>query len=430
MDVITFRCSACKQVLKVNAEKAGRKAKCTNCGAEVTVPSGSGKPEAPARKAPAAAGPKPAPPPAKVEQDDDGPAVYSFATEPEPPPSAEPKRRAVEDDEDDEEAEAGPRRKAARQRHPDDVDEDEEDYRRRDDEDEEEEAKFTRRRRNKPPEQPEKWAQVRVGILIVFVAICFLILANLLHWIICLIGVFTRHSYSAVVDQYASDKTKLLIGIISGPDSLDTTLTILRVSQVLVLLYGLVAVAGYGICVVVPNRHGTRGMAIALLSIGVVNLILAAVFRLLPLVGAMGYAMPPLVGAEVPMLDANMQRTDPLHVFWSGAPVVEVLMAILIQLLGYADLILFPVFLRGVTISLKGERLDETCMSLVMLALGQVFIQIAFPLLAVTGTSEVLLWVLRVVYVLGMCFFLGQLIWYLFILLQGRKLIASRLAGE
>src|SRR3954469_9299938 len=39
-ELITFRCTKCEHVLKIGAEKAGRKAKCPKCGEGLTIPGG------------------------------------------------------------------------------------------------------------------------------------------------------------------------------------------------------------------------------------------------------------------------------------------------------------------------------------------------------------------------------------------------------
>jgi predicted RNA-binding Zn-ribbon protein involved in translation (DUF1610 family) len=41
MDLITFNCSSCQQVLKVSADNAGKQAKCPRCGAAMIIPAAS-----------------------------------------------------------------------------------------------------------------------------------------------------------------------------------------------------------------------------------------------------------------------------------------------------------------------------------------------------------------------------------------------------
>src|ERR1700704_6395879 len=73
MELISFRCTSCNQGMKVGADKAGRRIKCTKCGTPLTIPS-------PQKEAP--------PPPMEEEDDKKG---YSIATAPD---EAEPEAKA------------------------------------------------------------------------------------------------------------------------------------------------------------------------------------------------------------------------------------------------------------------------------------------------------------------------------------------------
>jgi hypothetical protein len=55
METITFRCTACKHVLKIGADKAGRKAKCVKCGTPLIIPASSDPEEKEPALAPVAA---------------------------------------------------------------------------------------------------------------------------------------------------------------------------------------------------------------------------------------------------------------------------------------------------------------------------------------------------------------------------------------
>src|SRR4029077_3733863 len=75
MELISFRCTSCNQGLKVGADKAGRKIKCTKCGTPLTIPS-------PQREAP---------PPSEDEDDDK--KGYAIASTPDVEPETETKSR-------------------------------------------------------------------------------------------------------------------------------------------------------------------------------------------------------------------------------------------------------------------------------------------------------------------------------------------------
>src|SRR5262245_52779759 len=151
MSVITFQCFACNQVLQVGADKAGRKAKCSQCGTVLTIPVLAGAasegvlPAAslPAASLPAAPVARPvAAPPAALPS-----ALPPSAPPPVPAPARiddvkviddEPRRRRLYDDDDDE-----PR---SRRRRDDDYDVRRPVY--------------------------SKWDKVRIGFLIAFIGLC------------------------------------------------------------------------------------------------------------------------------------------------------------------------------------------------------------------------------------------------------------------
>jgi hypothetical protein len=407
MDLITFRCAACKQVLKIGADKAGRKAKC-KCGADLTIPSASEeavKPSAPPPK-----------PPAVALDDEEDAGSYGLAAVPEP---AQEKPK---------EEEKKPKSRTTEQK--------------------EEEAEERRRRRaalRKAPMDPVQWEKIRVGILLIIISTYLWMGAFVLHKVILILGIFNGPEYAVLADspilippqptqrpgeELELDKTSFVVGLLAGSDSLDAGLWIERLAQLLVVLQGLVAIAGYAVCLAIPPRFGAHAMAIAALSLAGVNFLLQLVFKLLSLTGAMDYIMIPLVTPEIAMTVANIERTLPLHVYWSGAPFWEMFAALLIQILYFAEPVIFCLFLRAAALAMRDEPLQVRANALIVLVLGTAFGLLAYYLLSVTGTSEVLAWVLRVVYTLWCGFFLGQLIWYAVVMQGSRALIAAKLSEE
>jgi hypothetical protein len=88
------------------------------------------------------------------------------------------------------------------------------------------------------------------------------------------------------------------------------------------------------------------------------------------------------------------------------------------------------VFLRACGKALKSEDLEARAMTVMNLGFSQLYIQIAWIMLALCGTSEVLLTVLRVVYTIGMGFFIGQLIYTIFVLFTVRGVVFTQLGDE
>src|SRR5262245_6044434 len=128
MSTITFTCYACNQTLKVGADKAGRKAKCVQCGTLLTIPVASGEQAvkaAPSARPSAAPSPKPS------------------AVPPPPPPA--PSRRDSRNDFDFEER---PRRR--------DRDDDDRPRRRRDEEDDYDRPRRRRRDEEDDDDRPRR----------------------------------------------------------------------------------------------------------------------------------------------------------------------------------------------------------------------------------------------------------------------------------
>jgi hypothetical protein len=441
METITFRCSSCSQVLKVAADKAGRRVKCARCGVDLTIPAASeNKPGAKSEKTAATSPPRPAPP--SDEDEEYGGGTYGLLDKPtveeEEPPRRGRKDRRPSRSEEEEEGDTVDAAFA-------DEDEDEEDFE-DEDEDEDEDRPRRKRRRGKPiTVEPEKWHKVQLGLLLVFISICLLLTAKVLQWIVVLLGLFSGQEYTPQALKYLEhtnspennlpteqkfDLPNFAVALVAGMDGEEAGKILLIVASVLLLCQGLVAAGGYGICMGVQNRYGTRNLAIAVLSVSVFNLIMAFIFKFLPLVGAMNYTLLPYVVPELPMLNANIDRLEPIHIYWSGLPTLEIFFAILLICLSHAELILFPVFLRACAYFFKDEKQEETALALVRLGLGVTFVEVAYQMLSAAGSSEVLLWVLRVVYILGIGFFLGQLIWYMLFVYRSREWIEKKMARE
>jgi hypothetical protein len=405
MDLITFPCPSCGHVFKLGADKAGRKARCNKCKAEMVIPSASQPAQAPA--AGAAGGP------AAAEDEEGGYGLIGeFGTAHEEL-EVEMKRRKKEQDELDKKLE--------------------------------EEA--TQRRRTRRPAQlrkapihPEKWEKVRLGLIFVASAVILWTLSFLLHKTFVFLGVTAPMEYAflattELVDPVETpkagesrvyEKGRFTIALVAGSDYFDVGIWLVRVAFIFSLLQLIVAGVGYALFLAAPPRFGMRGVTITLLTVIGVNFLLVFVFKVLPTVGAMGYMNIPYVVPEVAMLNVNTERIEPIHLAWSASPFWESLLAILFTMLPHAEFVLMTLFLKGAARYLRDEPLEETGRSMTELALGNSFIALTYLLLYNAGTTEVLQWVLRVVYVLGVGFFFGQLIWFTIALFGARGRIAKK----
>ncbi len=423
MESITFRCSACQHTLKVGADKAGRKARCNKCGADLTIPA-------------AASAPAPPPVPAPTEDEDDG-SAYGLVEGFEAAPPAEDRKKKKGDDE------RGDKK------------------RKKDDEDEEEEEKKDRGpkvpagaagRRSKAPRQrtllePERWNKVRIGLILISVGLWAWMGGVVLRQVPLLIGISQSTEYAKLAMRYSDPESyvrvvggskgavklsagEFLIGVTSGNENLSLGLTLFRIAEGLALLGGVIMLIGFGLCIPIPPRFGSRGQVIALLVLGVVNVIFWLVFRLLPYVGAMEYVVPAIAVPEIALYRPNQDRSVSLPVFFASAPYLDYTLTLFFWGAYCLQPILIAVFLRTIALAMRDQQLDETAQGMIRLGLGQSYALLAFLMMTVVGTSEVLMWVLRAVYALWAGFFIGMLAWYATMCLRVPSLIEKELGDE
>jgi hypothetical protein len=435
MEFITFHCPNCQQPLKIPAEKAGRRAKCNKCGHPLTIPSESENLAIKETK-PAPAARKPA-----EQEEDEGPAIYGVVAEPEPAEPPKPRKRDEDDDEDDEDRPAAKSKREKRIY--EDLDEDDEE-----EEEEKKEEVVKRRRRSfkglrKAPMFPEKWRRVRVGMMLLAVSICVGIAGLVVIRGVVLAGLLAKPGYAQVAVQVFPqriqpvssgpgqppnlDLARFFVGLLMGSNNVDTARLLMLLGTSLLILQSVLAIVAYIFYLQVPPRFGTRGLATALTVLGVVNLILLVVFRLLPLTGALSYVLVPVYAMELPMLTANFVRLEPLHVLWMNLPMLEVFAGVLVMCLAAFEAILGAAFVRAVGTFLRDEDTANKGFGLLKLGTGTLFIFVSYQMASLAGTSAVLVGVLRVLYWLGTCFLLGFLAWYVTVLFQTRTMIDKKL---
>ncbi len=406
MDAITFRCANCQHPMKVSADKAGRKARCPKCKAELTIP---------------AASPAAAPAPGKGSAEDEEGGAYNLVGAIDAPPVEEkPKkqRRDFEDEDEDEEEEAARARALAVPKTPGAP-----------------EGFRPAAPRARALLEPERWHKVQLGLMLLSVGLWIWVGAFLLGRVPAVIGAFAAPEYGSFAVRYAeaSGPAKLttaefLMHVVTGTDSASAGLWLARIGEILMLLAGLTLIAGSALCLPVPSRFGSKGLALALVILSSVNVILGVVFRLLPYTGAMNYTLIPVAMPEVSMFGSpGPDRLMPLSVLFSALPMLEYTLALLIWGALFVQLILICAFVRTVALAMRHEELEPKMQGLIRMGLGVLFILLAYLMVSITGTTIVLQWVLRVVYGLFVGFFLGMLVWYALTLLQVPAMIAEEL---
>jgi DNA-directed RNA polymerase subunit RPC12/RpoP len=452
--MISFRCGSCGRGLKVKADKAGRRARC-KCGAEVQIPKAEAAPspagddhgdtiplssDPPARPpAPSPSTPRlaldgdeppkpptsaPAAPPRPPVDDDDDDGTYALTESFDKPPEEEkpkPKRTEGEEDEDEIKAEGEEEDEALRKK-----------------QEEEDEALRQRRKRlaeqRKGPDDPAPWRIAQKGLLFLALGIGIWAGSVVIQRLFVGLGALEPMEYASIAEgdlvsptdapvvgqSRRLDLADFCIGLIGG-SHLFTIGKILVILSVSLLLIGLiVAAVGFLICLGGPREFGARGQVMAGLILAGVNFLLILVFQLLPLTGLIRYTLIPYLAPEVAMMQANVERVDPIHVAWSSVPLLDGFLAFLFQMLLLVQPVLIACFLRSIAKALKIESLQEKAEGLIRLALGTAFVWLAYLLLMNSGSSDVLLLVLRAIYLLGTGFFVGELITLTFVLLRSR----------
>ncbi|MBM4068244.1 MAG: hypothetical protein FJ271_04785 [Planctomycetes bacterium] len=267
----------------------------------------------------------------------------------------------------------------------------------------------------------DDWRKLLIAIWLMFAGMCVWGICWLLHLVIVLQGLLSSTLYSPLQLEVIRDnelqKGPFVIGLICNLSNLDAGKALYITEQALFLASGGCFLAAYCICLGVPNVFGTRGQTITLLIFSIINLLVTLLLKLLPAAGAMGYVMVPLVAPEICFSVASLERTLPLHVFWSAAPFWEFFGAIIFQAVFYGEPILFCVFLRSTALALKDDQwLEPRAQSLLRMGFGQFFMLLSFYMLSITGTTDVVGWTLLIVYLVWRSFLIGYIINYALVL--------------
>ncbi len=456
MGIISFQCSKCNNSLRVSDDKAGKRAKCPNCAEVLTIPAGSDGPPPLPGKTPAvpgnqAGGPPPLPGdnppgnqgitqkqkpavrgvdeaapviPTSADDDEDEGGVYTLAEDQEKPPTMEEtlkQGRKPLDDEDEDEDEY------------EDEDEDEED-----DEDstksaeEQRKLREIRKRRRqeimslrKAPVDPEKWEKVQMGLVFVISGIGVWILVLILQKIPLITGAVFVNEYAYLAATELVDpmerpgaydpvplyRIRFFTGLLASSRGLELGLWLFRFSYIFVVIQLILTGIGYGMCLSVPDRYGTKALIITSMSIVGVNFLVTLFLQLLPMLGAYNYCMIPLLFPELGMASGNANRLIPLQYIWGVAPFWEGIAGLIFQVLTYAELVIFAIFLRAVALTIQDEKMEPPADALIRLGLGVIFCLLAFQLFINAGTSEVMIILLRIIYIIMTAFVLWLLIW-------------------
>lgn len=258
---ISFQCYSCQKVLRVGDDKAGKKAKCAQCGTILTIPMAAEEEEVVVAEVEAEPEPRPKPRPSRDDDDLDDDVRPRPRKRRDDDDDDRPRKKRYEDDDDD----------RPRKRRDDDYDDDDDRPRRRargrDDDDYDDDDRPRKRRRDDDDDWDRKksgksaWPKVRVGLLLAFIGMC--VMAG--GYGVQGVGMLLLHTNSFRASQIVS-----AIG------------TIIEVGGLIT------AVVGYVFWVFVNNKFGLLAFGISTLAINGVYLIFQIVNRLVPAFDAFG----------------------------------------------------------------------------------------------------------------------------------------------
>lgn len=406
MDAISVRCKMCKHPMKFSAEKAGKRAKCPKCDAIVLIKAEE-DPEKKAEPTPASAAAPPA-----ADEDDDGVGAYGVFTDPE---LEERKKRIAAE----EEARLKNKKK-----------------------DKKALPKMTRKMKAIP--DAEAWDKVRLGLLFTFIGVCIWIFTHLLQGAYVLMGTVEYPEYANLVGMnlehrggsddlpphgqfWEVDELNLYLGMIAGRDFTGFAKVCITLATVCYFFQALAWGIGYVLSLSVPRRYGAFGQVVAGMGLGFVNFLLMFFFKLLPVLGIIGYIMIPYMVPEIAMTEYNMERSVPIHVIYSGAPFWENFLTILFRFVFYLQPAFGCIFIWSTGIAIKDKNVAEGGHGRTQMCLGTCFVLVCYHVLSLCGASPVLVLVLRVFYMVWFGFLLIFLLQYVMLILKTRAVLYDKI---
>jgi hypothetical protein len=398
MEVIKFSC-ACGHAMKFAADKAGRKAKCPKCTAIITVPKGD-----------QANGP------AALSEDEEGEGAYGIIVDKE----LEERRRQI-DEENLERLKEARRKKA---------------------------PKIVKKFKSLP--DSELWEKVHFGLLFLFLGGCVWAFTHMLLGMWVGLGTVERSDYSKMVTELIErdmarrvernepaipddghfwdfSEFHLLVAIPAGRGFVGFAKFCIVVGLILFPIQQILWMVGYILCLPVPRHHGALGQLILLMILNVLNLLFFLFFRLLPITGLYRFYLIPFLFPEIMYTEYNMERIYPIFMLLSWSPFWESLLSMFLQFCLYLEPVVGAIFVWTCSTTLKATTVEEKAEGVVKNGLSQYTIWLGYLMIALCGTTPVLVATLRVLYLLWYSALMMFIIRYALLMWRGRELIDSRL---
>lgn len=367
MEMIVYKCTSCKAPLKFGKDKAGRKVNCPKCGTDLHLPENAdGK--------------------AAANDDDDG-GGYGIAF--------------VDDAAEKLKREQAQAKKAIKK------------------------ATMRIKVRRKNIGDLDVWAKVHAGLLFLMIGAILWGAAYTLQMLVVFMGLVQGPELGRNAAMFLfpegqrplevgaapdMDKPMFFLSLVSGSDFSGTGRVLMIITLILTFVQAVMWMIGYGMCLPIEDRMGTRGQLIGLFGLGGTNVLLNLFFRFLPLVGALGYVLAPFFAPEIIMGEINTERSQPIHVTWCRWPVVEILLTIFVHTLLLLEPIMIGVFIWTMAAMVRDEPLEGRAMGIVKIGFGVLFCILSYHMFACAGTSSVLIKLERVIYILWFAFQIGMIV--------------------
>jgi hypothetical protein len=368
MEVIAVKC-ACGHAMKFPADKAGRKAKCPKCASVLVIP---GAEEA---QTSASAG----------EVDEQYGVVIDH--------DLEERRRALEE--------------AERQR-------------------------LRELKKKKPPKIEKKfkslpdadlWEKVHFGLLFIFLGTCVWAFTHLLTGMWVALGSVEFKDYARMAEEqiervqaarreageppipedghfWEFSQWNFLVSMAAGRGFAGFAKFCLIVNLILFPIQTILWFVGYILCLPVPRHHGAFGLLNLLMTLSGFNFLVFFFFKLLPITGLYRWYLIPYMIPEVMFTEYNMERIYPFFMLWLWSPFWESILSMILQFAQFLEPTLGAVFIWACAKQLKATRVEENAEGVTSNGLSQYFVWLCFLMIALCGTTPVLIGVLRVLYVL------------------------------
>jgi uncharacterized Zn finger protein (UPF0148 family) len=406
--------------MKFSADKAGKRAKCPVCEAIVVIKAEEEAPQVKA-KAEEAAAAVAAPPATAAAEEDDPEGAYGVTLDPE-----------LEQLKLKREAEERAKARARKQR----------------------QFLPTVTRKQKVIADADAWEKIRFGMLFTFLGAMIWIFAHAIQTSYVVIGYADYPEYGALIAAnlemrgpgpaddpdfpepgrwWDVDELNIYLGMIAGRQFLGFAKTCLVISTLLYFFQAFLWGIGYALSIKVPPRYGAFGQVLVCIILAVLNFLFMFFFKLLPVMGIIGWFMIPFVVPEIAMTEYNDNRTIPIAVMWTGpgwpAFLVNIL-NLLVKFCFYLQPTFGCIFLWSVGRHLKDERIEQQAKGLTQMSLGTFFIMFLFHMVSLCGASGVLVLILRMLYTLWVGFLLLFLISYAVMLWKVRGVLWRKLHPE